>query len=166
MSKIAIRGYTQRHIISDEGTNGSHRFTPLTHDRVFVFDTETTVDHYQNLKIGYFKVYQSGYLQQHGLFYDPSMLDEKETQILKTYAESEGIPLYDVGTFIEAVFYPEVFSQRALCVGFNLAFDLSRLAYDVGQSRKQNLGGFTLHLSAKQWNPPIIIKKLGSSHAM
>lgn len=163
---IAVRGYTRRPIISDEGKTGSPRLTPLAHDRVFVFDTETTVDHYQNLKIGYFRVYQSGYLQKHGLFYDPAMLDEKETQILKTYAENEGIFLYEITGFIDLVFYPEVFEHRALCVGFNLAFDISRLAYDVGQSRKQNLGGFTHHLSPKQYNPAIIIKKLGGAHTM
>ena len=163
---IALRGYTRKNTIGEKAKTGSRIYTPTTHDRVLVFDTETTTDHYQNLKIGYFKLYQSGYLQSHGLFYDPAMLDERETQILKTFSQNEGIPLYEVPVFIETVFYPEVFEHRALCVGFNLAFDLSRLAYDVGQSRKQNLGGFTLHLSPKQWNPPIIIKKLGSSHAM
>ena len=163
---IALRGYTRKNTIGEKAKTGSRIYTPTTHDRVLVFDTETTTDHYQNLKIGYFKLYQSGYLQSHGLFYDPAMLDERETQILKTFSQNEGIPLYEVPVFIETVFYPEVFKHRALCVGFNLAFDLSRLAYDVGQSRKQNLGGFTLHLSPKQWNPPIIIKKLGSSHAM
>lgn len=163
---IAIRGYTRRSIIGDDVKSYSFQTTPLTHDRVMVFDTETTTDHYQNLNIGYFKVYHSGYFQHDGLFYDPLMLDEKEILILKAYAENDGIPLYEIDEFVDGVFYREVFEGRALCIGFNLAFDISRLAVNVGQSRKKNRGGFTLHLSTRQWNPPIIIKKLGSTHTM
>lgn len=163
---IALRGYTRKNIIGDKVISGSRIFTPTTHERVLVFDTETTTDHYQNLKIGYFKLYQSGYLQRHGLFYHPYMLDDKEMQILETYAAKERIPLCEVDEFIDGTFYKEVYERRALCIGFNLAFDISRLAFEVGQSRKKNRGGFTLHLSGKQWNPPVIIKKLGSAHAM
>jgi len=163
---IALRGYTKRNIIGETLKSGSRFYTPMTHDRVLVFDTETTTDHYQNLKIGYFRVYQSGYRQHHGLFYHPYMLDDKESQILETFAEKEHIPLYEVDEFIDGVFYKEVFEKRSLCVGFNLAFDISRLAFDVGQSRKNNKGGFTLHLSWRKWNPPVIIKKLGAAHTM
>lgn len=162
---IALRGYTRRHT-GDKPKTGSRIYTPMNHERVLVFDTETTVDHYQNLKIGYFKLYQSGFLQRHGLFYHPYMLDDKEIQILETYAAKERIPLCEVDEFIDDVFYKEVYENRSLCIGFNLPFDISRLAFDVGQSRKNNKGGFTLHLSLRQWNPPVIIKKIGSAHTM
>lgn len=163
---IALRGYTRRNVIDETPKTGSRFYTPMTHDRVLVFDTETTTDHYQNLKIGYFRVYQSGYRQHHGLFYHPYMLDDKEMQILEAFASKEHIPLYEVDEFIEGVFYKEVFENRSLCIGFNLAFDISRLAFDVGQSRRNNKGGFTLHLSWRQWNPPVIIKKIGGAHTM
>lgn len=163
---IALRGYTKRNVIGETPKTSSRFYTPMTHDRVLVFDTETTTDHYQNLKIGYFRVYQSGYRQHHGLFYHPYMLDDKEIQILEDFAKKEHIPLYEVDEFIDVVFYKEVFEKRSLCVGFNLAFDISRLAFEVGQSRRKNKGGFTLHLSWRTWNPPIIIKKLGSAHTM
>lgn len=163
---IALRGYTRRNVIDETTKTGSRFYTPMTHDRVLVFDTETTTDHYQNLKIGYFRVYQSGYRLHHGLFYHPYMLDDKEMQILEDFAKKEHIPLYEVDEFIEGVFYKEVFEKKSLCVGFNLAFDISRLAFEVGQSRKNNKGGFTLHLSWRTWNPPVIIKKMGSTHTM
>jgi hypothetical protein len=162
---IAIRGYTQKIDKGEEYQKTSSRPVPLTHDRVIVFDTETTSDCRQTLKIGYFKVYHAGYFQHHGRFYDPSMLDEKETQIIKSCAENDGIPLYEAAEFVDRVFYPEVFGRKALCIGFNLSFDISRLAIAAGQSRKANRGGFTLTLSEKEYNPPIIIKQMGAAHS-
>ena len=155
-----------RQVGEDMPKTGSRIYTPMTHERVLVFDTETTADHYQNLKIGYFKLYHSGYLQSHGLFYHPYTLDDTEMQTLETFAAKERIPLYEVDEFIDGIFYKEVYDNRALCIGFNLVFDISRLAFDVGQSRKNNKGGFTLHLSLRQWNPPVIIKKIGNAHTM
>ncbi|WP_269849503.1 hypothetical protein [Methanosarcina horonobensis] len=72
MSKVAVRGYTQR--LEKKGEYRSFRRydTPLRHNRVLVFDTETTTDQYQNFKIGYFQIYQDGVIQHDGLFYDPS----------------------------------------------------------------------------------------------
>ena len=51
------------------------------HDRVLVFDTETTIDQYQNFKIGSFQIYHEGFIQHEGLFYDPSILAEKEKEV-------------------------------------------------------------------------------------
>ena len=60
MSKIAVRGYTQK--VKGPSVNTSFRplIHPLRFSRVLVFDTETSDNPYQNLKIGYFKVYQEG----------------------------------------------------------------------------------------------------------
>ena len=166
LSKIAIRGFTKKVKSADNSKWSKRPDPPLRHNRVLVFDTETTIDEYQNLKIGYFQIFQEGPLQHHGLMYDPLMLNKKETEIVKSYAENNHIPLYIIEEFIDDVFYPEVYCLGTLCAGFNLAFDISRLAYRSGNSRgTKNAGGFTLYLSKNPLNPPIIIKRLGQANS-
>ncbi|MGA2913114.1 MAG: hypothetical protein ABSE07_06325 [Methanoregula sp.] len=165
MSEIAVRGYTKK-VKPDCDSNWSKRpDPPFRHDRVLVFDTETTIDEFQNLKIGYFQIQQKGILQHNGLIYDPLMRDKKEIEIIKLYAETNHIPLYSNEEFIENVFYPGVYDLGTLCVGFNLAFDISRISYKSGDSRRKNSGGFTLYLSKNPFNPPIIIKRLGQANS-
>ena len=163
MAKVAIRGYTQK--LEKTGENRSFRRydTPLRHKRVLVFDTETTTDRYQNFRIGYFQIYQDGVIQHDGLFYDPSILNEKEINTLEAYSRKNNISLYLLDEFIDNVFYPEVFELKTLCNGYNLAFDISRIAKRSGDSRETNKGGFTFTLSTDPFKPPIIIRKLGDS---
>lgn len=165
MSKIAVRGYTQKPEIKKGHWNSRLYDTPLRHDRVLVFDTETTNDQYQNFKIGYFQIYQDGVIQHDGSFHDPTILDEREIKTLVTNSRKQNISLYSLNEFIDNVFYPEIFGLKTLCVGFNLPFDLSRIAKRSGNSKGRNRGGFTLTLSDDPFNPPIIIKKLGDSYS-
>ena len=165
MYKVAVRGYTQK--LEKKGEYKSFRRydTPLRHNRVLVFDTETTIDQYQNFKIGYFQIYQDGVIQHDGLFYDLSTLNEREIKILETYSRKHNISLYSLDEFIDSVFYPEVFELKTLCNGYNLAFDISRISKKSGDSRGRNRGGFTLTLSYDPFKPPIIIRKLGYSNS-
>jgi len=165
MSKIAVRGFTQK-LEKPKEKGGSKDFrTPLSHSRVLALDTETVPDEYQNLKIGYFQIFHDGYFYYDGLFYDPTNLSEREINTVKEYSKTHGIDLYLLDEFVDDVFYPEVFGLQTLCNGFNLAFDLSRIAKRAGNSRGRNRGGFTLTLSDNPFNPPIIIKKLGEAYS-
>ena len=165
MYKVAVRGYTQK--LEKKGEYKSFRRydTPLRHNRVLVFDTESTIDQYQNFKNGYFQIYQDGVIQHDGLFYDLSTLNEREIKILETYSRKHNISLYSLDEFIDSVFYPEVFELKTLCNGYNLAFDISRISKKSGDSRGRNRGGFTLTLSYDPFKPPIIIRKLGYSNS-
>jgi len=160
----ASRGYTLKVKNSSVNPFFNPREDPLKHDRVLVFDTETTINQYQNFKIGYFQIYQEGYFQNEGLFYDISMLTGSEIKVFKEYTSKNNIPLYTLEKFIDKVFYPEVFGWETLCVGYNLPFDISRISKRVGDSKKQNKGGFTFTLSENRFNPPIIIKKMGDAY--
>src|SRR5574344_1721425 len=113
MSKVAVRGYTQR-LEKPQAKRSFSYDTPLRHNRVLVFDTETTIDQYQNFKIGYFQIYQDGVIQHDGLFYDPSTLNEREINILEAYSKKHNINLYSLDEFIDNVFYPEVFGLKTL----------------------------------------------------
>ncbi|WP_321431121.1 DNA polymerase [uncultured Methanolobus sp.] len=164
MGKIAVRGYTVK--VKNQQYNPFYNNNlQLRYDRVFVFDTETTIDQYQNMKVGFFQTYQDGYIQHEGLFYDPQMLNEGETKTLLNYAKEQDIELYLCEEFVDDVFYPEVFGLKTLCVGFNLAFDISRLAKFGNNSKVKNRGGFTFTLSDNRFKPPIVIKKLGGSNS-
>jgi hypothetical protein len=165
MSKIAVRGYTVKAKESNTNTFFKPIDIPLRHDRVLVFDTETTIDHYQTVKIGYFQIYQDTYIQHEGIFYSTYSLSDNEKKVLDTYVSKKNIPVYTLDEFIDTVFYPEVFGFKTLCIGYNLPFDISRISKHVGDSRDKNRGGLTFTLSDNRFNPPIIIKKMGEGHS-
>ncbi len=177
MDRIAVRAYTQKPNQPSFVNAYAFKEPPLSHDRVLIFDTETTIDRYQNLKFGFFKIYLKGSLQHEGLFYDPLTVDGNELKILQTYVKNhKSLPLYSVDEFVNEVFYPEIFWMRTLCVGFNLAFDISRLASKSVNARKNNRQGFTFYLSntsknvsnpstytsINPSNPPITVKQIGN----
>jgi len=131
---------------------------------VLVFDTETTIDQYQNLTFGSFKIYQDGFLQHQGVFYNPlTVTNENDIKTLEGFSKNHKIPLYTVDEFVDKVFYPETYRLQTLCVGFNLAFDVCRLAFKAVNARKNNRQGFTLHLSKNVWFPPITVKQIGNA---
>jgi len=168
MSDIALRVYTQRAKRTDKKKANLAFFmdkTPLYHRRVFVFDTETAIDTCQNLKIGYFQIYQESYIQHEGLFYNPYTLSDSEKKILFSYKDTYNLEVYTLTEFIEEVFDNEIYILKTLCIGFNLPFDISRIAKRVGDSRDKNKGGFTFTLSDKEENPQIVVKKLGSAYS-
>jgi hypothetical protein len=162
--KLAIRVYTQKTVRPEAFFTKKREDPPLRHSRVLVFDTETTIDAYQNLKIGYFQVYHDVYIQHEGLFHDPSMLTKEEMATLKSYATENCIGLYSLPEFIDDVFYPEVYELHTLCIGYNLAFDISRIATKAAKSRKRNKGGFTFTLSSDKFKPRVIVKQLGMAY--
>lgn len=87
MSKIAVRGYTQKLEKKGEYKRFRRYDILLKHNRIMVFDTETTEDQYQNFKIGYFQIYQDGIFQHDGLFYDPTILDESEIKATEDHSK-------------------------------------------------------------------------------
>ncbi|WP_445475701.1 DNA polymerase [Methanococcoides methylutens] len=162
MTNVAVRTFASRTGV--KARNYPLKMDSIVYPRVFVFDTETTIDSYQNLKIGYFQVYQEDFYQQEGFFYDPSMLSEKETKCIVDYASKHNIELFTSKEFVEDVFYSEVYKLKSLCIGYNLAFDISRLAFVCNPSRNWSKGGFTFTLSKKDSNPQVIIRKLGDAN--
>jgi hypothetical protein len=134
-------------------------------DRVLVFDTETTIDQYQNLKFGSFKIYEHKRLKTQGIFYDPTQVDLKEKEALADYCKSHNIRLMTVSEFLDKVFLPEVYDLKTLCVGFNLPFDLLRLAKSFGYARNGMKGGFSFTLTDNRKRPRLVIKHIDSTKA-
>src|SRR5579863_4799327 len=95
----------------------------LLDERVLVFDTETTTDFTQRLLFGVFRNYGHGELLEEALFLGDN-INDSEKATARAYGAVHGLTVYTRAEFIENIFYPEVYVQGALCVGFNLPFDL------------------------------------------
>ena len=143
---------------------------------VLVFDCETTVDETQRLRFGTFQLWDGDKLEIQGLFFDPrpGSTTEAEQAVLKSEAELLGCRLFTVEDFIEKVFLTAAYDGEATVVGFNLPFDLSRLALEARRAppvyrRNKNgetivdrsmVGGFTLTLSKNARRPNVKVKHL------
>jgi hypothetical protein len=159
----------------------------------FVFDTETTTDAAQTLRLGTYAVHgvdrdermrrslantltREGLdtLVEQGMFYNPAVLAPAEIATIEAYADAHDLQCMPVQQFIKDVFYRWVYGYQALCIGHNLPFDMSRLATRWGSADGAYRGGFWLKLcdcspKGKRnecWNhPPIRIKYLGDMRA-
>lgn len=129
--------------------------------RVLVFDTETTADRLQNLQFGCFRLYEENRLLLEGLILSDT-LTEIETSKIKAYANTNKIPVASRQEFIEKVFLPEVYELGTLCVGFNLPFDLSRIAQRAGVGRKKHKNSFTFFLTENPYNPRLRVESINN----
>ncbi len=133
---------------------------------VVVLDTETTEDEYQNLRFGTCGIWVSGYEHRFILFHARN-LPARDIETLERYARTQThvhirVEVMPVDRFIETIFLPWLTHNRALCVGFNLAFDLARLAVKYGYGRGRWKNGFTLWLTRNETYPRIRIRALDS----
>jgi hypothetical protein len=102
-----------------------------------------------------------------GIFLDPASLTEEERGLLYSYAARHQLCAMHVDAFIEDVFYGIGYELRATIVGFNLPFDLSRLAIRHGSARGKTMrGGFTFQLSKDPWKPRVQVKHLSAKAAL
>lgn len=154
---------------------------PFNQNRFLVFDTETTTDVYQNLKIGYFEIYEHRVLVENGLFYANEELDinnlnngletknknllmntimsESEIKTLFEYGKKNNIKIYTKKQFIENVFIPECAGKGTACIGYNIAFDLTRIANGAFPDCEKD--EIILSLSDNLAVPKISISRIG-----
>jgi hypothetical protein len=157
MTDIALRCYVNNPRERHEAKR-QHR-SPWT----LVLDTETTVDEFQNLLFGSCGLWFKDRMKAFHIFYNDD-LKPGEVAVLKAYADEHGYNLLSRSEFVEKVFFPYVFKARAACVGFNLPFDLSRLAISYTNSRIYE-NGFSFKLTSKPWHPNIIIQHKDSKRS-
>jgi hypothetical protein len=121
-----------------------------------IFDTETTVDAAQQLRVGGYQVRERGELRESGIFYDPESLSDGERSVLYSFASTNALNVLTHAEFVDSVFFRYLHELNGTCVGFNLPFDVSRIAIghgtavgsDANPRRKTALrGGFTFRLS-------------------
>lgn len=118
---------------------------------MLVFDTETRVDSTQRLTFGSYRYIIEGVCLEEGLFYAPD-LPEADHKILENYewihpanASNKILKLLTLKQFLKR-FYSAVYKERCLLVGFNVPFDLSRIACSFSTARGRFAGGFSFGL--------------------
>ena len=157
---IAVRGFVP--VDSDGQRVGAQKQRqPGPSGYTLVFDTETMTDAAQQIRFGVFHLYDENCLNAAGIFYDPETLAASEIELLHRYGEKRGLTVGTVADFIEEIFFPYGYDARATIVGFNLPFDLSRIAIGHGSARgKMMHGGFTFKLSERKSRPAVQVKHL------
>jgi hypothetical protein len=155
-----------------------------TPNAMFVFDTETRIDATQRLTFGSYRFIKGDRCLEEGLFFaDDLPTSERlilERYVLKRQADvhREGrreLLLLNLKDFLKK-FYQAAYKGRALLVGFNLPFDLSRIAFDCSAARGRFAGGFSLGLWSyidtsgrelpNHFRPRIGIKQIDSKRAL
>jgi hypothetical protein len=197
LERIALRAYGEPSAVTRRSPRRSRRISKPR--RALLFDTETTVDAAQALLFGSYRYVRIGWQDntptlstvEEGLIYADELPHEKAEgfAILQEYqashpaaldpAYSHGLPvalkLYSRREFLKEMFYPAVHENRALVAGFNLPFDLSRLAVDWSAARKSFAGGFSLAVfeyekdgvwHENRFKPRILVKSIDSKRAL
>jgi hypothetical protein len=123
-------------------------------DWVLVFDCESRTTPDQRLRFGGYQLRYKTQISERGAFYEPEVLTENELAILRQFiaeeesnSDGERICLRTRADFVEKIFYESAYGFGAQIVGFNLPFDLSRLAIRHSSARRSMKGGFSLTLS-------------------
>lgn len=133
--------------------------------RTLVLDCETTTDPTQRLLFGVYRFYidardlqPGGACHAEGIFYADDLPDRDPDgmEALRRYVAEHAasvapgarsqLALLSRTEFVDRVFHPIAYEQQATVVGFNLPFDLARLATHAARARKANRGGISLRL--------------------
>jgi hypothetical protein len=128
-------------------------------------DIETTTTAEQRPRVGNYQIRRDGDLEEEGFFSDPAALDHCERRRLRDYARRHDLALRTISEFNEEIIYRFAYRRNALIIGFNLPFDLARLAthHESAKGRKMG-GGFSFTLS-DHW-PHLRIKHLSRTAAL
>jgi hypothetical protein len=182
--KLAIRVYPEPR---DDREGAQKRLRHWRRpERLLVFDTETRTDTAQALTFGGYRYYESGRFLEEGLFFADD-LPRADRLTLERYAAARAadtdrrrgiaqLRLLSRRDFLEKL-YTVGFDGRGMIVGFNLPFDLSRLAVSVGSTRDRRFaGGFSFVLwdyigedgqsQINKYRPRVSIKHIDSKRAL
>jgi hypothetical protein len=144
-------------------------------DWVLIFDCETRTTPDQRLRFGAYQLRNKGRLFELGFFYEPEpgVLTDSDMQVLaeamgelEVKSEGERVRLLTRGEFVDEVLYGFGRDVGAQIVGFNLPFDISRLAIDHASARRSMRGGFSFKLSEKEGRANVAVKHLSQKAAL
>ena len=100
-----------------------------------MYDCETRTVPDQRLRFGTYQLRYKRQIWERGAFYEPEVLTADELALLRqsmadkeAHCDGERVRLLTRTAFVHEVFYGSAYAVGAQIVGFNLPFDLSRLA--------------------------------------
>ena len=164
---ISLRCYpdtykpAKRAVYNDNANNGM----------IMTLNVETTKDQSQNLMFGSAGIWINEQLYRICLFYEDN-LDDRKIQKIKEHGEKLQkqndctVTVLPKSEFIIKMFYSYVYEARAKLVGFDLPYQISRLATSWGTARKVH-DAFSMKLvESNPRLPAIRIKSTDSNAAM
>ena len=163
---IALRAYTEKPGAKPVAAKGKFKGNDIPSPWTLVFDTETTIDAAQQIRVGFFKVYKEQNLVRDGAFYDPDSLSTADIEVIQSYTEHHGLEAMTVRAFRSGVFLKYGYTRCGTVVGFNLPFDISRIAIDHGPARGHMRGGFSFKLTPDKRDPNVRVKHLNARAAL
>jgi hypothetical protein len=165
---LSLRAFAES-TIEKRPKQTSKKRPPFASKWTLVFDTETTSDASQALRIGTYQVRKAGELYKAGVFFDPDGVTDAELCNLQRYCEAHGLSLLTHDEFADDIFYKIGWQHRATIIGFNLPFDISRIAisHDTARSSEyQDMrGGFTFKISRQKIYPNLRVKHISRAYA-
>ena len=160
--QISLRCFVDNHV---SFTHREYSHPPnYNNSTVLVFGSQTTTDQYQNLVIGTCGIWINEKLQKFCLFYDDSTPHPKIEKI-KSHASKMTLPddciihVMSKDEFVAKIFYQYVYFGRARCIGFDIPFEISRLAIHYGKARNMQ-NGFSFKLSENLSYPNIRVRNI------
>lgn len=170
---ILIRAYAEPAAKADPAAHPRRRRQAVgPSDVTLIFDTETTIDPSQRLRIGLYQLRVGGELDEEGVFYDSEALSPVEIETVEAFARDRGLPPpITLATFRQDIFLARAYDTGALIIGFNLPFDLARIALDATTARaskwrRKMHGAFTLKFSEDPRWPNVQVKHLSPRAAL
>ena len=135
-----------------------------------IFDTETTTDGAQNLRFGTYQVRHEAELKESGIFYNQEEMKSDDVNKIKKYCASHQLTCRTVSDFVDEIFYLIGYQYRGTIIGFNLPFDISRLAIEHSSARSTRYnkimrGGFSFKLTEHPDFQRVQIKHISSRDA-
>lgn len=164
---ISLRAYAVPDAVGLDQTRKrlSHSTALAASNWTLIFDCETFADETQSLRFGTYQIRHEGALMESGIFYLPENLAAGEITVLQEYASSLRLELLTHAEFVDDVFFRIGYDYRATIVGFNLPFDLARIAINADSARGRMKGGFTFGLTDDRKRPRIQVKHLSAKAA-
>jgi hypothetical protein len=164
-TEIAIRVYTERPGREPLGSLPSQTGFPASKWTV-VFDCETGIEATQGLRVGFFQTRENSKLERSGIFFDPNAISEADAGLIRTYASSHGLEVLTIADFRTDILLKYGCTRHATIVGFNLPFDISRVALKHSVARRDKRGGYSFLLTRNREDPRIRVKHLSPKAAM
>lgn len=170
---VAIRAFAtpQFRELKEPAQSEPRRAAAPASEWTLIFDTETATDAGQALRFGTYQLRKGSELNESGMFYDPDGVTADELATLSAYSEAHALALVTREQFVVDVFFARAFQLRATIVGFNLPFDISRLAISYGTARAPIDGdqgmrdAFTFKLSGQKIWPNVRVKHMSRTAA-
>ena len=164
---LFLRGYVVRDAKAKaKEFEAEPKVGPSDEGWTLTFDCETTTDEAQALRFGAYQLRKGDTLKEEGLFHAEGMADDgPDMAVLREVQKARGLKLRNVRHFVDYVFFDKIYQLGGTIIGFNLPFDISRIAVHHGSAQKSMRGGFSFKLSRNTDWPRVRVRHISQRMA-